>query len=92
MAAFELGLTVSATATRPAALPSIATYIGVLPSLARRSHSDNRRSIATARSRMSLAFPNSTLLAVDPTTDAKPGDCREALSINQRKFSAHRRR
>src|SRR3989304_3419087 len=34
IAAFESSLTVSATATRPAARPSIATYIGVLPSSA----------------------------------------------------------
>ena len=90
IAALEFGLTVSATATRPAALPSIATYIGVLPSSARRSHSRLQRVDRDAAIAHQLGVAEQHGAAVDPAADAVAGDRGEVLRIGQRRACAPR--
>ena len=60
IAATESGLIVSATATSPAAAPSIARYIGVLPSPASARAASSRTSAPIPRSAISLRLPSST--------------------------------
>src|SRR6266536_681907 len=60
MAAIDSSLTVSATATMPAAFPSMAMYIGVLPSSARCWLSPVNRPSATLRSAINFALPSNT--------------------------------
>ena len=60
IATAESGRTVSATATSPAGRPSMATYIGVLPSSASRSAWASSSPVAMSASRSSRALPMSS--------------------------------
>ncbi len=60
MARAESSFTVSAQATRPAARPSTATYMGVFPAAARPSAVDWTAAVSIPRARSSLALPSST--------------------------------
>lgn len=55
----ESSLKVSATATTPAAWPSIATYIAVLPSFRSRFTSESEAEVSTLWRRMNLTLPTS---------------------------------
>ena len=74
MASAEVGFTVSATATRPARVPSTATYIGVCPLAARAAASSASGVVSTPTRSISLAFPTATASVADEGGDAVARD------------------
>ena len=83
IASRESAFTVSATATRPRALPSAATYIGVLPSLGQTLPVAQQRVDRNAAIAHQLGVAEQNRTAVDPTADAVAGNGGKVLRIRQ---------
>ena len=84
-----LGLTVSATATIPLKIPSIAIYIGVFPSLANLSESFDKISISIFFSVINFLFPSKISFPSILTSIPWPGIASNAsIALSSKFFSS----